>query len=133
MIDNINKNMTRRHHSIELVNHMFNGTMRAAMLMPSNTEDEIARMRTVQGQGVSRQTILPGAVDFASIKEGFLVQAAEMFSYLRGDQFTKRPCTPSKLQWRPLEIVQRDSKYVEQMVDILDELQVDGAIRGVTP
>lgn len=103
------------------------------MLMPSNTEAEVNKMRVAQAGGVSRSTILPGKADCQSLKEGYVVQVEETFAYLRRESFNKRQSTPSKLHWCPMEIVQRDSKHVDQMIDIMHELQIDGAIRGVTP
>lgn len=133
VIDNINKNMIRRHHTIELTNKMFNGTMRAATLMPPNTEAEITKMRAAQEGGVSRLTILPGQADCGAIRAAFETQGTEIFAYLRGKAFTKRESNPSKLHWCPLEIVQKDSNYTDEMINILDELQKECSIRKPTP
>jgi hypothetical protein len=58
-----------------------------------------------------------------ALRSAFKAQCLEILSYLRKETFTKRkPETLLKTPWKPMEIVPHDSKYTDQMVEILDEL-----------
>lgn len=133
VIDNINKNMTRRHHTLELKNNMFNGTMRVAIKGPTHTKEELDRMRALQAGGLDRFALLPGADSTSQIREGFSAQTYNQLRHLRQEPYDRRTARAERTEWRPLEVVDLDSKYTEKMCDVLDGLQAEGSINMFTP
>jgi len=134
VIDNINRNMTRRHHTVQLQNNMFNGTMRAGIKTPIPTEAEVEALALLLDSTPDQLSIFPNKATFGAIREAFQVQAWEILTYLRRESFEKRTPTIQPLtEWRPMEVVANDSKIVDEMIKILDQLSVDGSIKVPTP
>lgn len=123
VIDNINKNMTRCHHSIELENSMFNGTMRIAFQVGPLLDHHIEEMRKRQLSGVTTFSILPGQSTMKAVTKGYQTQVLEILRSLRRETVAKRaPQDATKLDWRPLELAAYDSKSTDEMIKILVEL-----------
>ena len=84
MIDNINKNMVKRHHTVKLQNSFFNGTMRAATFRATTSHSQEELQGLQQSTEMTRFTFLPDEHDNLTIKEAFKTQIMEMVAYLEG-------------------------------------------------
>jgi len=126
------KNMIRRHQSVNLDNHFFNGTMRAAIKAATDHSDgDVQQMKQALSQD-GRFVLIPSHRDNEIIKSGFRVQLREVVAHLQGKSFTKRPANPDKTEWWPLELVPNDSKKVDEMVAILENMSRETRIHRPT-
>jgi len=129
VIDNINRLFSRRHHSVDLQNQMFNGTMRAAF--ESSRVHSVSDLRILEARradGMNKFSLLVSPQDSTDIKKAFNIQVKEILAYMRNASFSKRPGLKAKTTWWPMEVVQKDSKYTDQMVEILDDLHTEASV-----
>jgi len=133
-IDNFNKNMLRRHQTVTLHNHFFNGTMRAVIKAATDHLPEELQQTSIGNSAASptRFDLIPGMVDNKRIKEAFKTQLKEMVAYLQGKSFTKRSGNKGKTDWWPLELAPNDSKSVDEMIQILDDVVKETNIHKAT-
>ena len=119
--DNINKNMTRRHHTVKIANKQFNGTMRSAFHILI-TPQEITKMAQLQKEKIEIFHLYPDEEVMTRFASGMTVQLKEMATELRNEKREKRSSDMVANHWLPLEITDQDSKYTSEMIKILDDL-----------
>ena len=126
VVDNINKFMSRRHYTIELEGKMFNGTMRVAI----KRRDPASVPEIFPFNG----TYFPDGECNSRLKTG----TSERFERILRHYFSlkkmpiKKPCNFPPAEAIVLKISEKDSKETSEMIEIAEDLILEGNLRKPT-
>ena len=125
--------MVRRHHTLDLQNHQFNGTMRVAVRVPSVSLAEVEMMKRSQREVTTKYDLAPENECFGRIREMVGNQFHERGTFLGKNLDTHRKGTiEMKSDWRPMEVSPKDSKSTKEMIDFMDQLLEEGSVEAQT-